>query len=119
MQRLGVLLLGTLVACGGSSAKPPTNYAERPPDARPATRQIIEHNDEDENTDIQLTSSHGKMDPADIEKAMASHTTAISECYTEQVGTRKWLGGEVLLHWWIDANGKLTSVALGDGNLST
>jgi hypothetical protein len=117
MQRLGAILLVSLAACGSGSPKPTANYAERPVDARPPTRQVIENNDDDENTDMQVTSSHGKMDPADIEKAMASHTTAISECYTEQVGTRKWLGGDVLLHWWIDANGKLTSVALGDGDL--
>ena len=66
---------------------------------------------------MQLTSTHGTMDPALIEKAMAGHTAALADCYTERVGTRRWLGGEVKLHWRIDGNGALTSVALGDGDL--
>ncbi|MBP9087591.1 MAG: AgmX/PglI C-terminal domain-containing protein [Kofleriaceae bacterium] len=112
----GVACAAMVAACG-SNPKPVVSTVERPPSERPPTRHIIDENDGDENTDMQLTSSRGTMDPAAIEKAMAGHTTAIADCYTEQVGTRRWLGGEVKLHWRIDGNGRLTSVALGDGDL--
>ncbi len=111
------LTLATMLCGCGNSPKPVASAVERPPRERPPTRHIVEQQDDDENTDMQLTSSHGTMDPAAIEKAMAGHTTALADCYTEQVGTRRWLGGEVKLHWRIDGNGTLTSVALGDGDL--
>jgi hypothetical protein len=114
--RVMALVISGVAACGGKHST--TNVPVVEPLATDAQKHVtVEPHTDDEDSDIEVVSSHGHMEPAAIEKAMAPHTNDMAACYTELVGTRKWLGGSVQLHWWVDSNGKQTAVALGDGDL--
>jgi hypothetical protein len=78
----------------------------------PATRVPVE---EDEPEDgVSFVGSRGKMDIEAIEAGIDPHKQALSECYLENVKRRRWLGGQILLHWEIDKEGTVTSVRLDD-----
>lgn len=102
-----------LVACGGTAPAPVTAVA--PP--RP-TRHVIEDSaDEDTEDGVELVSTRGHMDPAAVQAGIAPHAAALSACYTEQVGKRRWLGGKVTIHWDISRAGVLTAVKLAESDL--
>ncbi|HVK85506.1 MAG TPA: AgmX/PglI C-terminal domain-containing protein [Kofleriaceae bacterium] len=102
-----VLLAG---ACGGSA--PPPKPPEPAVSTTPATRVPVE---EDEPEDgVSFVGSRGKMDIEAIEAGIDPHKQALSECYLENVKRRRWLGGQILLHWEIDKEGTVTSVRLDD-----
>ena len=52
-----------------------------------------------------------------IEAGLAPHSAALTDCYTTKVGKRRWLGGHVVLHWDIKADGAVTAVKLAESDL--
>ncbi len=114
MRRLLPLVLGVVSpwACGGKAAP-----AEKPtPEVSPVvkTRVPIE---EDEDEGVTFVNSRGRMDPKAIEVGLAPHTQAMADCYMTNVGRRRWLGGHVVLHWEIKADGTITAVRLAESDL--
>ncbi len=111
MRRL--LLLALVGACGGSS--PPPAKPEPVVSPTPITRVPVE---DDENEDgVSFVGSRGRMDPAAITAGIKPHEGALVACYMENVGTRRWLGGAVTLHWDIQGDGTVTGVRLAESTL--
>jgi len=100
----GVTAAVVLVACGGEAAHP-----------APAPAAPVAELDPDE--DVTVTSAKGHLDPAAVEAGLAPHRAALTSCYTERVGKRRWLGGHVILRWEVAADGTVVRVLLADSDL--
>lgn len=116
-MRLAVPALFVL-ACGGE-AKPVEKPVE--PVEKKVTRVPIEDESKDEPQEegVTFTKTKGSITKEAIEAGLAPHTAALSDCYTSNVGRRRWLGGHVVLHWDIKADGTVTSVKLAESNLGS
>ena len=114
MRRVVPLVL--FAACGGKPPPPPP-----PPVAHEAPkpqRVIVETDKDDEPQDgVKFTHKRGKMDETAIQDGLQPHTQELSDCYMTKVGKRRWLGGHVVLHWDIKADGTVTSVKLSESDL--
>lgn len=114
-MRLAVPAL--LVLACGSSSKP----AEKPVEAveKKVTRVAIEDESKDEPAEegVTFVKTKGSIAKEAIEAGLAPHTAALSDCYTTKVGKRRWLGGHVVLHWDLKADGTVTSVKLVESDL--
>src|SRR6478735_11161553 len=106
-----------VMACGGGNQPAPEKPVE--PVVAHATRVPIEDESKDEPQEEGVTfkNTKGAMSKEAIEAGLAPHTAALSDCYTSQVGRRRWLGGHVVLHWDIKADGTVTSVKLAESDL--
>lgn len=109
MKKLLVLTL--LAACGGSE-KPAIEEPE-------ADRQVRERPDEDEEEDdgLDVQSTRGKMDPADVSAGIEPHAAALQACYLDKVGAQKYLGGKVELKWEVTGEGAITSAQIAWSDL--
>lgn len=117
-MRLAVPIL-LAAACGSSAPKPapPAPVVEQKP-----TRITTE--DESKEPDAQeegvtFTKTKGAMSKEAIEAGLAPHTQAMSDCYMQKVGKRKWLGGHIVLHWDIQADGTISSVKMQESDLGS
>lgn len=108
------MILLAVIGCGGAPAK----SEDEPPkiSAKPITRVPIEE-PEDEDDDIQVISKHGRMEPSVVDAGIEPYKARLSECYTAQVGRRRWLGGHVALQWQIKANGEVKTVKVSESDL--
>jgi hypothetical protein len=115
-MKLSAVLLGFVVACGGSSAPAPQPVEPTTPVAK---RVPIEEPDEDEGPQdgVQIQSTRGRMDQAAIESWRDNNSAALAECYTSRVGRRRWLGGHVVIHWDVDKAGEVKKVVLAESDL--
>jgi hypothetical protein len=105
-----------LIGCGGKTAPPPEEPAAPAP--KHVTRVPIETTADDEPEDgVTFTRTKGSLSPESIQAALAPHNQAMMECYTQNVGKRRWLGGHVVLHWDIKADGTVASVKMAESNL--
>lgn len=105
MKRLYLVLFAA--ACGGGGGKATT--VEEPTHHR----DPVDHSEQSEPDDgVEVQSTRGRIDPGDVESALGPHTQAIQDCYLDAVGTRKWLGGHVELHWEVAGDGSLTATQL-------
>ena len=101
-----------VAACGGSPPpKPP------PPKVEPAphvARVPVEQDKDDDKQEEGVTIIHarGHMDKEKVEAALEPHKDELADCYTKKVGRRRWLGGNVKIHWDILKDGTVTSVKL-------
>src|SRR5438067_1052220 len=95
-------LLVLLAACGGSSG--PAKVATDPAPHRDPVDHV-EPSDGDDGVDV--VSTRGHLDPSEVDDALEPHEQALQDCYLSQVGTRKWLGGHVELHWDVGGDGAI------------
>ncbi len=104
-------------ACGSSS--PPVKPVEPPP--KKVTRVIVEDEAKTETPEegVTFVKTKGSISKDAIQAGLEPHQTALAECYTQKVGKRRWLGGHVVLKWWLKADGKVTSVKLVESNLGS
>ena len=106
-----------LVACGalgcGGKASGPRDPAP-PPEPR-ATRVPIEEPAEEEG--VSFVNARGKMDTATVAAGLAPHTEALTDCFMSNYGTRRWLGGQVVIHWDIQHDGMVTGVRMAESDL--
>lgn len=107
-QAVLLMSLGLGVACGGAEK---SKAVDEPVEE---TGGRDERPDEEEEPDdgMEIESTRGKMDPADVEAGLAPHAEALQDCYLSRVGKQKWLGGKVELKWEIAREGTLTSAQL-------
>jgi TonB family protein len=110
----GPLALILVAACGGAKPKP-VEPAPVVVSARPTTRHIIDDSEPTEG--VTVLNARGRMEPADIEAGLAPHTQALTDCYMTRVGKRRWLGGNVQIHWDISKDGDITAVKLIESDL--
>jgi hypothetical protein len=97
-------------ACGG---KPPAEEPAPEVSAVPLTRVPVE---EDEDG-VEIVSGKGHVEPATVEAALAPRRAALTACYLEKLGRRRWLGGQLTLRWEIAADGTVTRVLLADNDV--
>jgi hypothetical protein len=102
-----------LVACGGSKPPPP---AAPPPAEKKVTRIPIETAEDEPEDGVTFTKTKGTISKEKIDAGLAPHQQGLMECYTSKVGKRRFLGGEVRLHWELKADGAIKTVKL-DSNL--
>jgi TonB family protein len=105
-RALAAVLLSSL-ACGGSEKPTPTA-------PEPSTSS---DDDEEPDDGLELTSTRGRMDPADVEAGLAPHAAALEDCYKSRVGKQRWMGGKVELKWEIAADGALRSAQIASSDL--
>jgi TonB family protein len=110
---VAALTLGVLAGCGGAT---PETRAPAPADAAP-TRRVIEDTAADDDSDVEIVGARGRMEVADIEAGFRPHAAQLEACYTEKVGRRRWLGGQVTLKWWIQKDGTVTQVQIAESDL--
>ncbi len=117
-----VLLLVALGAmassCGGS--KPA--HREPPPQklltAEDLARLKETETAEDEPEDgVEFVGTKGRMNEDAIKRGIAPHEAALVDCYMTRVKSRRWLGGQVLLHWDIEEDGTITGVRIAESSL--
>jgi hypothetical protein len=101
-----------LAACGGS---PPPSLPWTDPAAPPPRREVVEEAEPDDG--LQVRSTKGHMDPDAVNAGLAPRRAELTGCYTRNVGKRRWLGGKLLLHWEVAADGEITQVLLAESDL--
>ena len=115
-MRLAVPVL-LAAACGSSS--PPAEKPE-PVVEKKVTRVPIEDEKDDVPEEgVTFVKTKGAMSTEAIQAGIAPHAQALTDCYMKKVGKRKWLGGHVLLHWDIKADGTITSVKMQESDLGS
>lgn len=105
----GVTLSVAVAACGGSSSS-------SPPPAQSKYRSYPADHDEHDD-ELALTSSRGVLEPDQVHAGMAPHSDALSGCYMSRVAGRRWLGGDLVLRWAVDAEGKILDVRVAESDL--
>ncbi|MGE3455529.1 MAG: TonB family protein [Kofleriaceae bacterium] len=110
--------VAAMVAAHGCGGAPGTPDNDAPPkvSARPITRVPIEEPEEDDDG-VQVVSKHGRMEPSVVDAGIEPYKERLFECYTSQVGRRRWLGGHVALQWQIKANGEVKAVKVSESDL--
>jgi hypothetical protein len=116
-MRLAVPLVALLgaAACGGSPPKPAP--VVEPPPPKHVTRVPIEDSESDHEDGVTFVNKRGHMAEGAIEAGLDPHKGELSECFTTKVGRRRWLGGDVQIHWDIQADGTISSVKLTESDL--
>lgn len=111
----GAILVLLLAACGGD--KPKAKEPESPQvSPKITTRQVVD-NDGEPTEGVTIVNGRGRMEQADIEAGLDPHKQELSDCYMSRVGKRKWLGGDVQIHWDISKDGEITAVKLVESDL--
>jgi hypothetical protein len=102
----GVLLGGLAgvlaAACGGADR--PVAGPEPAETAPPRSARVA---DEDPDDGLEVQSTRGRMERADIEAGLAPHARALQDCYLARIGKQRWLGGTVELRWDVAGDGVL------------
>lgn len=105
--------LAGVVALAACASKPPVDTGPTI-SARPLTRVQVEDKEPD---DVQLTTGTGHVEPSVVEAAIAPHRDALTACYSQRVGRRRWLGGHLVLRWAVASDGTIVQVLLADNDL--
>lgn len=114
--RLSAGVLGAAVAalagCGGSRPR-----AEPGPTVSPVLLTRVPVEELPAEDDVALVHGKGHVEPAVVEAAIAPHRDALTACYLQRVGKRRWLGGQLTLRWDVAADGAMTQVVLAESDL--
>lgn len=106
------VLIGGVAAAGCGGAPPPP--AAPVVSARPVTRAPVAEEPDDE---VAVHAEHGHVEPAAVEAGLAPHRDALTGCYTQRVGRRRWLGGRLTLRWEVAGDGRIDRVLLAASDL--
>jgi len=107
---LGIALGIAAPACGGAPPPPPAPAVS----ARPVTRAPVADEPDD---DVVVRADKGHVEPAAVEAGLAPHRDALTGCYTQRVGRRRWLGGRLTLRGEVAADGQIERVLLATSDL--
>jgi hypothetical protein len=111
-MRAALGVVGALAACGGPPA-PSLPWNE--PAANQARREPVEDDEPDDG--VQVTSTRGRTDPEAVNAGLAPRRAELTGCYLHNVGKRRWLGGKLIVHWDIAADGAITRVLLAESDV--
>ena len=106
-------LVALVAACGGKNQQEPI-VATPPPVGDNGERDAPPPEEDD---GVEIVSTRGKIDPDAVTRAIEPHAAAIEDCYADNVGRRKWLGGGIELRWDVAADGALAQVRLVHSDL--
>ena len=134
--RFSVILLGLLIACGGSSKQSERAGEPRIGDdldegsggllagrsqTHRAQAPMLDDspNDEGESnrSGVDIRGLKGTLDPYDIQRGIEPHQGALSACYNEKVGRRRYLGGDIVLQFTIARSGEVKRVSIKKSDL--
>lgn len=107
------LAIAVLAGCGGSAPPP----AKPEPEVSPIPKTRVPVEDDEDEEGVEIVNARGRMDPKVVEAGIAPHAQALAECYTTNLKRRRWLGGRVVLHWEIQADGTVTAVRFAESDL--
>jgi TonB family protein len=112
MIALGLTLTWGSAGCGGkSSAGPREPVAEEDEDSG------SEPEEEEPDDGLQVEGLRGRLEPEDIQKGVEPHAQAIDDCFSQNRGKRRWLGGSVELAFTVEAEGAVQSVHMNHSTL--
>lgn len=120
--RIGRLLLlaaaALAAACGGKSggAKQP-EVEDDGGEVSGRRGQAPDIGDEEPDDGLQVEGLRGRIDTYDIQQGVEPHAQAIDDCFTQNRGKRRWLGGQVELAFQVGAEGQVESVHVSQSNL--
>jgi hypothetical protein len=110
------LWVALLCACGGSEKKevekPDPEPEEAPADKTPAP-------DDEEPTDIKVEGLLGQLQPSEIQPVIEMRWTDIEECYRDNVGKNRFVGGHIELKFRVFKDGRVKSVFIAEGDLGS
>ena len=119
-MKLAVLGLVVGVGCGGGSSKPVEKPSDEP---KRVTRVPIEDESETagdgQEDGVTFVKTKGSISKEKIESGLAPHAPALADCYMSKVGKRRWLGGHVVMQWFIKGDGSVSSVKMIESNLGS
>ncbi|HET7503237.1 MAG TPA: AgmX/PglI C-terminal domain-containing protein [Kofleriaceae bacterium] len=107
----GIAAIGAAVACGGGAPRDPG------PRVSPVPLTRVAVDDREPDDDVQVVHGKGHLEPAAVEAGLRPHRDALTRCYTEKVGRRRWLAGHVVLRWDVAADGTVARVLLAESDL--
>jgi TonB family protein len=113
-MRAVVVVLG-IAACGGAGA--PARVVDEPVGDRDAPVRTVDDDEPDDG--VEVVSSRGRMDPADIEAGIAPMAAVLEDCFLSRVAKQKFLGGRVELRWEIAQDGAVTSAQVAWSDLGS
>lgn len=115
------LLAAALLACGGSekSSDGPGGRDKIELGDRSSERRsgVPGDEDEEEDGDIQISGTRGKLDSYDIEKGMEPHKTDLAQCYHAKIKRTKFVAGKVQLKYLVARDGTVKSVQVSESDL--
>lgn len=104
-----VTAAAALAACGGN---------EQPQPLAPQPSKYRKYSADDERDDgVAVASSRGVLEPEQVHAGMAPHSDALSACYIGRVAGRRWLGGNLVLRWAVNAEGQIVQVHVAESDL--
>jgi TonB family protein len=116
---LVIALAGGVAAagCGGKSegAKKPEVEDDEGTGRRRGQGPDIGEEEPDDG--LQVEGLRGRIDSYDVQKGVEPHAQAIDDCFTQNRGKRRWLGGQVELAFLVGAEGTVQTVHVSHSNL--
>jgi hypothetical protein len=77
----------------------------------------VQVDDSEAEDGVQVISSKGHVEPRVVEAAIAPHRDALTACYLQRIGKRRWLGGHLMLRWEVAPDGTVDKVLLAENDL--
>jgi hypothetical protein len=117
-MRLAVPAILLAAACGSSPPPPPK---PEPVVEKKVTRVPIEDESKEEVPEegVTFTKTKGAISEEAVKAGLAPHAQELTDCYMKKVGKRKWIGGNIVLHWDIKGDGTITSVKMAESDLGS
>src|SRR5688572_13333856 len=113
-MRRPALWLVLLAACGGSEKKE-TVPSEPPPTGEHGRGPKID--EEEEPDDIEVQGLLGRLEPSQIQPVIEMRWSDIEECYRDNLGKNRFIGGHVELKFRVFKDGRVKDVYVVDGDL--
>jgi hypothetical protein len=104
-----------LAGCGHKPAPPPRPGPKVSPSL--VTRRPITDDPGERDDGLEVSSGKGHVEPARVEAGLAPIRDALSRCYPDRVGKRRWLAGHLALRWEVAADGAIARVLLTESDL--
>jgi hypothetical protein len=110
--------LAAVAGCGGKSegAKKPA-VEDDGEDTGRRRGQAPDIGEEEPDDGLQVEGLRGRIETYDIQQGVEPHAQAIDDCFTQNRGKRRWLGGQVELAFLVGAEGAVQTVHMSQSNL--
>lgn len=106
-----------VAGCGGKSDGAREPAAEDDDGPRGRRGQAPDIGDDEPDDGLQVEGLRGRIDTYDIQQGVEPHAQAIDDCFTQNRGKRRWLGGQVELAFLVGADGAVQTVHMSQSNL--
>lgn len=112
------------LACGGSEkeAEEPgvsdedrISLGDRPDSRRSGGPGTDDDDDDDDGMEVEGLKGH--LAPYDIQRGVQKHSAALSSCYHDKLGKRRYVGGGIEMMFIVKRDGTVKSVHMGKSDL--